>query len=128
MIFKDVKRVLIVGLGLLGGSYAKALKKKGIAVDAITLEQCSIDYALERKIIDRGTTSVDARLIAEADLVVFALYPHVFIEWIREYGHLLKPGQIITDVTGVKENVVYEIQSLLPEEVEYISAHPMAGR
>ena len=128
MIFKDVKRVLIVGLGLLGGSYAKALKKKGLSVDAITLEQSSVDYALTNGIIDRGTTQVDPALIAEADLVVFALYPHIFVNWIKEHGHLLRSGQVITDVTGVKESVVYEVQSLLPEGVEYIAAHPMAGR
>ena len=128
MIFSDVKRVLIVGLGLLGGSYARALKKKGIAVDAITLEQSAIDYALDNGIIDRGTTRVDPALIEQADLVVFALYPHIFVNWIKEHGHLLRNGQVITDVTGVKENVVYEVQSLLPDGVEYIAAHPMAGR
>ena len=128
MIFSDVKRVLIVGLGLLGGSYAKALKKKGICVDAITLEQSSIDYALANDIIDRGTTEVDATRIAEADLVIFALYPHIFVKWIEEHGHLLRLGQVITDVTGVKESIVYQVQDLIPEGVEYIAAHPMAGR
>ena len=128
MIFRDVKRVLIVGLGLLGGSYAKALKKKGILVDAITLEQSSIDYALANGIIDRGTTSVDGTIIAEADLIVFALYPHIFVDWIKKNGRLFRTGQVITDVTGVKESVVYEVQNLLPEGVEYIAAHPMAGR
>lgn len=128
MIFRDVKRVLIVGLGLLGGSYAKALKKKGITVEAITLEQHSIDYALEHGFIDAGTTQIDAQMIARADLVIFALYPHVFVDWVRENGHLLRSGQVITDVTGVKESIVYEVQALLPDGVEYIAAHPMAGR
>ena len=128
MIFRDVKRVLIVGLGLLGGSYAKALKKKGIHVDAITLEQCSIDYALSNGIIDDGTTQVDAEMIQKADLIVFALYPHIFVEWIKEHGHLLRSGQVITDVTGVKESIVYQVQDMLPQGVEYIAAHPMAGR
>ncbi|MBE6806480.1 MAG: prephenate dehydrogenase [Ruminococcaceae bacterium] len=128
MIFNDVKHVLIVGLGLLGGSYAKALKKKGIAVDAITLEQSSIDYALAHGIIDTGTTQINAEIVSRADLVVFALYPHIFVEWIRNHGHLLRPGQVVTDVTGVKESIVYEVQALLPEGVEYIAAHPMAGR
>lgn len=128
MIFRDVKRVLIIGLGLLGGSYAKALKKQGIIVDAITLEQKSIDYALKQGIIDDGTTQILPEMIARADLVIFALYPHIFVNWIKENGHLLRAGQVITDVTGVKESVVYEVQSLLPEGVEYIAAHPMAGR
>ena len=128
MIFNDVKRVLVVGLGLLGGSYARSLHKKGFAVDAITLEQSSIDYALNNGFIDRGSTSVDAALVSEADLIIFALYPHVFVDWIRQYGGLIRCGTIVTDVTGVKSGIVEEVQSLLPDGVEYIAAHPMAGR
>ena len=128
MIFNDVKRVLIVGLGLLGGSYARSLHKKGFAVDAITLEQSSIDYALNNGFIDRGSVTVDADMVSQADLIVFALYPHTFVEWIRQYGHLIHGGTVITDVTGVKSGVVEEVQALLPDGVEYIAAHPMAGR
>lgn len=128
MIFNDVKRVLIVGLGLLGGSYAQSLHKKGFAVDAITLEQSSLDFALAHGFIDRGSTEVDPSMIADADLIVFALYPHIFVDWIEQYGDLLKPGTIITDVTGVKQCLVDHIQSILPVGVEYIAAHPMAGR
>ncbi len=120
--------ILIVGLGLLGGSYAMALKKQGYTVSAITRDPDSITYALEAGLIHRGTTEIDPQLIAEADLVVFALYPHVFIDWIRQHGQLLQAGTIITDVTGVKGCVVHEIQSLLPDGVEFIAAHPMAGR
>ena len=128
MIFANVKRVLIVGLGLLGGSYARSLHKKGFYVDAITLEQKSIDFAIENGFIDRGSTTVEPCLVAEADLIVFALYPHIFIEWIKEYGHLIPAGTIVTDVTGVKSGIVEQIQALLPQGVEYIAAHPMAGR
>jgi len=122
------KRILIVGLGLLGGSYAMALKKKGYAVNAITKEESSIIYALEHGLIDKGTTQVDPDLIAEADIIVFALYPHVFVEWIKDHGHLIREGTILTDVTGVKGCIVYEIQALLKPGVEFIAAHPMAGR
>ena len=122
------KTILIVGLGLLGGSYAKALKKQGFTVNAITRSQNSIDYALEHRLIDNGTTAVDPDLIQNADLIVFALYPHVFIEWIRSNGHLIKEGTVLTDVTGVKGCIVHEIQSMLKPGVEFIAAHPMAGR
>ena len=120
--------ILIVGLGLLGGSYAKALKKKGYHVSAITLDQESIDYAVSEGIIDEGSSKVDARLIEEAELIVFALYPHVFIDWIKENQKLFRAGTILTDVTGVKSNVVYRIQEILRDDVEFIAAHPMAGR
>ncbi len=122
------KKFLIVGLGLLGGCYAMALKKKGYYVSAITKEQSDIDYALENNLIDEGSTEIDTKLLDKADIIVFALYPHIFIQWIKDYGHLIHEGTVITDVTGVKGCVVYEIQSLLKPGVEFISAHPMAGR
>ena len=128
MIVDISKKILIVGLGLLGGSYAKALKRFGFHISAITKEQSSIDYALKERIIDEGTTEIDDKIIGESDLVIFALYPHVFVEWIRDNQHLLKSGALITDVTGVKGSVVYKIQDMLRSDVEFIAAHPMAGR
>lgn len=128
MIVDVSKKILIVGLGLIGGSYAKALKRFGFHISAITLEQSSIDYALRENIIDDGSTELDEKLIGEADLVIFALYPHVFVEWIRKNQGLLKSGALITDVTGVKCSIVYEIQNMLRDDVEFIAAHPMAGR
>ena len=124
---KDTK-ILIVGLGLLGGSYAMALTKKGYTVKALTRSQSSIDYALEAGIIAEGKTGVDADMIAEADLIVFSVYPRVLIEWMETNHDLIKPGTVLTDVTGVKGYTVYRIQSLIPEGSEFISAHPMAGR
>lgn len=122
------KRVLIVGLGLIGGSYAKALTKKGYHVSAITRSPETIAYALEHGIIAEGSADIDERIIGQADIVVFALYPQVFIDWLREHQQLLKPGAILTDVTGVKCSVVYEVQGLLRPDAEFIAAHPMAGR
>ena len=124
---KDTK-ILIVGLGLLGGSYAMALTKKGYTVKALTRSQSSIDYALEAGIIADGKTGVDDDMIAEADLIVFSVYPRVLIEWMEQNRNLIKPGTVLTDVTGVKGYTVYRIQSMIPEGAEFISAHPMAGR
>ena len=128
MIVDVSKKILIVGLGLLGGSYARALKRFGFHISAITKEQSSVDYAIQEQIIDRGSTQLDAEMIGEADLVIFALYPRVFVEWIRENQGLLKSGALITDVTGVKRSIVYQIQEMLRPDVEFIAAHPMAGR
>ena len=127
IINKDI-RILIVGIGLIGGSYAKALRKKGFYVTAITNEQSSIDYALKEKIIDEGYAYVNEDAVKNAQLVVFALYPNVFIQWIKDFGHLFSQGTLLTDVTGVKGCIVYEIQKLLAPGVEFIAAHPMAGR
>ncbi|MBO7162121.1 MAG: prephenate dehydrogenase [Clostridia bacterium] len=120
--------ILIVGLGLMGGSYASALSKQGYKVRAITLEQKDIDYALERGMILEGATTPDEELIAQADLIVFALYPATFVKWIIMYQHLFRSGTLITDVTGVKTLVVNQVQGRLRSDVEYVSAHPMAGR
>ena len=128
MIVDVSKKILIVGLGLLGGSYAKVLKRFGFHISAITLEQSSIDYAIKEKIIDEGSTELDERIIVDADHINFALYPHVFVEWIEKNQGLLKSGALITDVTGVKRSIVYQIQDMLRPDVEFVAAHPMAGR
>ena len=121
-------RFLIVGLGLLGGSYAKALKKQGCTVEAVTRSQDSIDYALEQGIIDGGAAFPDPDIIGRADVVVLALYPEVLLGWVKENQRYFKPGALITDVTGVKGCVVYDLQAMLQQDVEFIAAHPMAGR
>ena len=128
MIVDTNQKILIVGLGLLGGSYARVLKRFGFHISAITLAQSDIDYAIRENIIDEGATTLDARLLGEADLVIFALYPHVFVEWIEQNQHLLKSGALLTDVTGVKRSIVYHIQDILRPDVEFVAAHPMAGR
>lgn len=121
-------RFLIVGLGLLGGSYARGLTEKGYYVEAITKDEKDCEFALEHEIVKKCTTQVDADMIKSADVIIFALYPDVFIKWVGEYGSLIKPGTVITDVTGVKGCIVDKIQNMLPPMVEFISAHPMAGR
>ena len=120
--------ILIVGLGLLGGSYAKGLKKLGFYVSAITKDQESVDYALEHGIIDYGTTEIEPYVIGKADIVIFSLYPHIFTDWVEKNQQYFKRGAVLTDVTGVKGCVVEKIQSLLRDDVEFISAHPMAGK
>ena len=120
--------ILIVGLGLIGGSYARALKRLGFHVAAIDINRESIDYALENGIIDEGYTTVEPAVVSNADAVVFGLYPTVFKEWIAQYQQFLKPGAMLTDVTGVKSCIVYDIQDMLRPDVEFIAAHPMAGK
>ena len=123
------KKILIVGLGLMGGSYAKALKRLGFTVTALDRNAEAIAYALREKIINEGSAGAeDERLIREADVIISCLYPAVFPDWVKEHQHLFKPGLMMTDVTGVKSCIVYRIQEILREDVEFIAAHPMAGR
>ena len=120
--------ILIVGLGLIGGSYAKALTRLGYHVTALARRQETIDYAVSNGIIAEGAVGVDPALVGSADAVIFALYPGVFKDWIRDNQQLLRPGAMLTDVTGVKRCIVYDIQAMLRPDVEFIAAHPMAGK
>ena len=125
---QNQKTILIVGLGLIGGSYAKGLKKLGFRVLAIDTRQEAIDYAVKHHIIDEGFSHNDPQAIHSADILIFALYPKVFLQWIEENQQHLRAGAILTDVTGVKSCLVYQIQDTLRKDVEFIAAHPMAGR
>lgn len=119
--------ILIIGLGMIGGSYARGFTKKGYSVKAIDINGESISYALKNKIILDGDTNIREDFIKKADLVIFALYPTDFENWIIEHQKLFKSGAVITDVTGVKGCIVDKIQSVLRDDVEFIAAHPMAG-
>ena len=120
--------ILIVGLGLIGGSYARALKKAGCRVAAVDIDPDSIGFALHEGIIDTGATGPDAALLAGAQLVVLGLYPQTEIEWVRQNQHLFAPGTLLTDVSGVKGGVLDVIQGFLRPDLELVGCHPMAGR
>lgn len=122
------KHILIVGLGLLGGSYAMGLSQKGWTVDAIDTDPYAIAYAKERGIIREGKTEHFETMVQRANRMVFALYPQAFVQWVKQYRHLFQKGLIFTDVSGIKQSIVQPIQKLLPEGVEFIPSHPMAGR
>lgn len=127
MLKKDIK-ILIVGLGLIGGSYAKRLSEKGYYVGAITRSQDTIEYALKNGFIKSGDTDIKEEYINQFDLIVFALYPKVLLKWLEENQKYLKSNAILTDVTGVKQAIVYKIEGMLRDDLEFIGSHPMAGR
>lgn len=120
--------ILIVGLGLMGGSYARALTAAGYRVSAIDSDPEAIRYALSEGMIAAGAAHPDPDLIGRADLVILALYPQVLLSWIDRYQGFLKTGALLTDVTGVKGAIVPRVQEKLRPDVEFIAAHPMAGR
>lgn len=124
---KDTK-ILIVGLGLIGGSYAQALKSRGYEVGAIVRSEKTLNYALENNIISHGRSFVDGEYISKFDLIVFALYPTAFVEWLKNYQQFIKSGAILTDVTGIKCYVMEKVNEILRSDIEFIGAHPMAGK
>lgn len=124
----DNTNFLIVGLGLIGGSYAKALKQKGYRVSAIDTNEETIKFALANNIIDCGSTNNDETLIKEADVIILGLYPSLELEWIVDNQKYIKENTLISDVAGVKGCVVYKIQDALRNDLEFIACHPMAGK
>ena len=122
------KKILIVGLGLIGGSYAAALSRNGFEVGAVDRDPDAIGYALEAGYIRHGSVTAEPDYIGGFDIVVFALYPSVLIDWVKKNARFFKKGALITDVTGVKSGIVFRVQELLPPGTEFVGAHPMAGR
>lgn len=122
-------RFLIVGLGLLGGSYARGLTRAGFGeVYAIDTNPEAIRFAREKGYIADGASEDFEELVRAADRVIFALYPTALEGWVARYGALLRPGCLCTDVSGVKAGLVETVQAALPEGVEFIASHPMAGK
>ena len=118
----------IVGLGLLGGSYAMGLTRAGYRVTAVDVRPQAIQYAREHGLIVEGAVEDFAPLLARADAVVLALYPDTLVRWVEENQGLLRPGTLLTDVCGVKRCVVGRVQAILRPDVEFIASHPMAGK
>lgn len=120
--------IAIVGLGLIGGSYAKALKElKPKKIYGIDINKNVIDKALDMGIIDEGYLD-GSEVLKRVDLVIIALYPEDTVEFVKRNVLNFKPEAVITDTCGVKQMVMEEINSFLPDTVEFVGAHPMAGK
>ena len=83
-------KILIVGLGLIGGSYAEALTDKGYEVGAVDIRKEAIDIALERGFIAHGMTEITEEYVSQFDIIVFSLYPEVFKAWIGDHQRFIK--------------------------------------
>lgn len=124
----EQRNFCIVGLGLLGGSYARGLTEAGCRVTAVDVRGEAIRFALDKGWIAQGTTEDARPLLEQAEAVVLGLYPHALIDWVRANARFLRPGTLVTDVCGVKQAVVGPVQNAMPEGVEFIASHPMAGK
>lgn len=120
--------ITIVGLGVIGGSYALALKEAGIPeVYGVDTDLQTITMAHAMGAIAGGGTDA-SQYLPESDMVILAIYPKSVIPFLRQYAHLMKPGSVLTDATGIKTAIIDQILPLLPEGVDYVPGHPMAGR
>lgn len=119
-------KVAIIGLGLIGGSYAKGLSKTGYEVYGVDTNLETIKFAKNNGYILEGFTEA-SKCIPFVDLIVIGLYPEDVIPFIKENISSFKEGQIVTDVCGVKSSICYEATSIL-KDAYFIGSHPMAGR
>ncbi|WP_304576350.1 prephenate dehydrogenase [uncultured Clostridium sp.] len=121
-------RIVIVGLGVVGGGYAMALKEAGYTeVYGIDNNIETLRKAKSLGIIKEGYTD-EKEIIKIADLIVLAVYPNLVKKFIINNKEDFKDGAIITDVTGIKQLFIDEITSILPKNIDFVFAHPMAGR
>ncbi|WP_427112757.1 prephenate dehydrogenase [Megasphaera sueciensis] len=118
----------IIGLGLMGGSYAKALNHVGVQhIIGIDKNLQTVEQALAENLIEMGDICGNNAL-KKADLLIFCLSASDMIEFIRKYQKNFKPDVILTDIAGIKGNTIHIIQQLLCDEMDFIPGHPMAGK
>lgn len=120
--------ITIVGLGLIGGSVARRLKGfKNAAITGMDINERSLILAKRDGVIDEGVTE-GKTAVENADLIILCTYPKNNVDFVRENVGYMKDGAVITDVSGVKGYVIDEITRILPENIDFIGGHPMAGR
>lgn len=125
---KIYMNITVVGLGLIGGSIARRLRGfHNCTVNAVDINEISLHLAKSDGVITEGyTDGKDA--ISDSDLIILCLYPQKNIDFIKQNLSYIKEGAVITDVSGIKQYVIDEIQAILPDSVDFVGAHPMAGR
>ena len=121
----------IVGLGIMGGSVAKAIRSSADTHDkiyALDKNNESLSAALTSKIIDKAfTPSETKQMLAEADMIFVCLYPAATLDFFREHKNDYKNGAIITDISGVKHELAVNMEEIRPANAHLILGHPMAG-
>jgi len=121
--------ITVVGAGLMGGSIVKALKAGIVKPRKMTVLDINKDVLkkIEKLSLADCATDNAEKALADADLVVLSLYPAKAINFVKENASCFKRGCVITDICGVKRELIETIPGLLPEGVHYVGGHPMAG-
>ncbi len=119
-------RITVVGLGLMGGSLAGALRGQCADVVGVARREEAVGAALKQGLVDRGTTSL-AHGVQEADIVVLATPVRVILQQISEVGPLLPTNCVLMDLGSTKADIVKEMAKL-PERIQPLGGHPMCGK
>ena len=121
-------KVAIIGLGLIGGSIARRLRGfHNCTISAYNRTAETVLLAKQDGAIDEGSSDV-GEVMDNADLIILCLYPQLNVDMVKNNLSHIKPGAVITDVSGVKGFMIDEMSKILPDNVDFIGAHPMAGR
>lgn len=118
--------IAIAGMGLIGGSLALAIKgRTGHTVIGIDRNSGVLKDALSSGAADK--TGIEH--LCEADLLIIALPPQATIEFLKAHAHLLRPGTVVTDVCGVKREIIKSLEPVCGEHgLVFVGGHPMAGK
>ena len=120
-------KIAVIGLGLIGGSVAMALKGfEGATITGVVRSQNTLELAVERQVCDRVTLD-PMEAITDADVVWLCMQPKAIVRFLAEHKDHFKSGALVTDVCGVK-TAIMEAAMVLPDEVDFIGCHPMAGK
>jgi len=120
------KTIAIVGLGLIGGSLAMALKGfEGHRVVGVVRREATAEYARDHGVGDEVTLDA-AGALRRADMTVLCINPKDIVSFLEEHKEEFKPGSLVTDVCGIKSAVMAAAE-ILPDHVDFIGGHPMAG-
>ena len=122
------KKICIIGCGLIGSSLARAIKTNNLAEKIVSSNRSTFvnNKVIELKIVD--DSSADKRKMVEgSDLIIIATPLSSYKEVILQIKDSLKSGAILTDVGSVKENIINLVEKSIPENVSWISSHPIAG-
>ncbi len=125
----EAVRVAVVGLGLIGGSLAAALRRAGgYVVVGVDRDRGALEWALARGVVDEAADDAE-RGVEGAGLVVVAVHVGSIVPVVRSLAPHLRPGTVVTDVGSVKEAVVEAAEAALaPLGVRFVGGHPIAGR
>ncbi|KFX56832.1 prephenate dehydrogenase [Clostridium botulinum] len=121
-------KVVIVGLGVIGGSFAMALKDAGYKdVYGIDNDKETLLKAEKLNLIRRGYIDGN-EILKDADLIIISIYPKLVKDFIKNNIDNFKYGAVITDATGIKKMFINDIVNILPSNIDFVFGHPMAGR
>lgn len=121
-------KIAIIGLGLIGGSIARRLRGfHDCTIAAYNRTAETLLLAKQDGAIDEGFSDAGDAMDG-ADLIILCLYPQLNVDMVKNNLSRIKKGAVITDVSGVKGFMTDELTKILPDGVDFIGAHPMAGR